>query len=94
MDLIQQNLNIPRVDILLYLILDGKCEKIGSYNSSVLSPIPEIGEEIQIPKIPQDKSENNGTVCTVIKKRHNVPLGQMFVPVILLYLSLGSSDEK
>ena len=91
MDFGQQSINLPRINVQIILVVDGKFEKIGSYNSSAMSPLPEIGEEIQIPKISQDQSSNEETVCKVVNRRHYIPLGNMFVPVVSLFVSLDCS---
>lgn len=93
MDLVQQNLNVPRVNANIILVVGGKFEKIGSYNSPSLAPLPIVGDEIQVPKIPQDKSEGEETVCEVVKIRHHLPLGKMFFPVVSLFVSLDCSWE-
>lgn len=55
---------------LIFTELDGKYKEIYTYKISSEEPIPNVGDELQFPKIPHDHSNNNATICEVIKRKY------------------------
>lgn len=74
--------------------LNDKWECVYTYKISEKYPVPNVGDQLQIPKIEHDKSDNSETICEVTTRRFHVQQGQGLqgsagVVSVSLFVSVG-----